>query len=137
MKFQSITALREAVDAYFVMCDDEKRPYTIAGLAHALDTTRNTLLRMQAGDYIIKNEDEQAFVNTINRAKSRCLVRTEERALTGVYNSGISQFILKNNFGYKDLQTHEIQRGKRESTAYDLMEEEELLRIERAESDKQ
>lgn len=69
----------------------EQKPYTITGLALALDTSRETLL-----DY----EDKAEFSDTIKKAKDRCHNYVENSLLTSNPTGAI--FNLKNNYGWKD-----------------------------------
>ena len=71
------------------------RPYTISGLADALDMSRHSLL-----NYSGKKE----FLDTITRAKRKCEVYAEEQLFD---KSGVNgaKFSLANNFeGWKDKQ---------------------------------
>jgi len=85
LKFKSVKELQKKIDAYFKACDQNKRvyvlkdgktiqipdpkPYTITGLALALDTTRETLC-----DY----GEKDGYSDTIRRAKLRCENYAEE-----------------------------------------------------------
>ena len=93
LKFESVEEVQELIEAYFLACDDDEkpRPYTITGLALALDTCRQTLL-----DY--ENKDE--FSDTIKKAKNKIHNYAEER----LYSNNVAGVIfnLKNNFGWKD-----------------------------------
>lgn len=95
LKFESVEELQTMIDAYFEECDAEGTPYTISGLACALDTTRRTLL-----DY----EDKEKYAHTIKRAKSK-IEAFNERMLYSkdVPTTGVI-FNLKNNYGWKDTQ---------------------------------
>lgn len=66
-------------------------PYTITGLAHALGTTRETLL-----DY----EDRDEFSDTIKKAKLRCENFAEMQLFSNSPTGTI--FNLKNNYGWRD-----------------------------------
>lgn len=72
-------------------------PYTITGLALALDTTRETLL-----DYQYKEE----FTDTIKAAKLRC-ENFNEQMLYGPSPTG-TIFNLKNNYGWKDKTEQDL-----------------------------
>lgn len=114
LKFKSAKELQAKIDEYFEMCDNrtEKvllksgevadipnpRPYTISGLALALDTTRRTLL-----DYE-KRGDE--FSHTIRRAKQKIENFVEESLWTPKIATGV-MFNLKNNFEWEDKQNVE------------------------------
>lgn len=93
LKFQSVEHLQTLIDAYFEECDLNNEPYTITGLACALDTDRITLIRYQERD---------EFSNTIKKAKRKVEKQFEERSLQGKYNPTIAIFLMKNNFGYQD-----------------------------------
>lgn len=122
LKFKSVKDLQSKIDAYFDSCWDEiatekpaeikdgkykeqeqkntriqVRPYTITGLALALDTTRETLL-----DY--ENKESRAeYSDTIKKAKLRCHNFAEEQLFIGKAAAG-PIFNLKNNYGWKDQQ---------------------------------
>lgn len=66
-------------------------PYTITGLALALDTTRETLL-----DY----EEKEEYSDTIKKAKLKIHNYTELRLFENNPTGAI--FNLKNNYGWKD-----------------------------------
>lgn len=98
MKFTTPEELQEKVDAYFNQCDETKEPYTITGLALALDTTRETLL-----DY----EGKDVYSDTIKKAKQRCHNYAEKYLYTGKNVTG-AIFNLKNNYGWKDKTEQDL-----------------------------
>lgn len=67
---------------------EQYRPFTVTGLADALDMSRETLLRY--------GEDEE-FSDTIIRAKRKCELYAEERLFDKEGNKG-AMFSLSNNF---------------------------------------
>ncbi len=71
------------------------RPFTVTGLAVALDTSRETLL-----DYE-KNPENAAFSDTIKAAKQIIHNYAEEYLFNGKNATG-AIFNLKNNWGYVD-----------------------------------
>ena len=93
-KFKSVEEMQKAIDNYFKDCDANERPYTISGLAYALDTTRRTLL-----DY----EENDEFSHTIKKAKAKIEQFVEERLFVGNNTAGVI-FNLKNNYNWKDKQ---------------------------------
>ena len=100
-KFEDARELREKIDAYFADCDAQKKPYTIGGLALALDTHRQTLLRYE------HEYDDQEIASLIRQAKARCEADVENRLLTGKGSPAGAIFWLKNNAGWKDVvDTH-------------------------------
>lgn len=78
----------------------KQKPYTITGLALALDTSRETLL-----DY----EDKEDFSDTIKKAKDKCHNYVENSLLTSNPTGAI--FNLKNNYGWKDKTETDITSG--------------------------
>lgn len=97
LKFTSVEDMQNKIDAYFRYCDENDKPYTISGLALALDTCRDTLLEYQG---------KEEFSDTINKAKQKVHVFVEER----LFGSNVAGpiFNLKNNFGWKDKTDHEL-----------------------------
>ena len=93
LMFKSVEELQDKIDKYFLDCDQLEKPYTITGLALALDTDRHTLISYQ-------NKEE--FSHTIKNAK----LKIENYSVEQLYRkagqvAGII-FNLKNNFGWKD-----------------------------------
>ena len=88
LKFKTVEEMKEKIDAYFEECIESGRPFTITGLALALDTTRDLLL-----DYQEKDE----YSDTIKKAKLRCENYAEEFLFKGKNVVG-SIFNLKNNY---------------------------------------
>lgn len=130
LKFKSVEDLQQKIDAYFGDCDPhiatrkisipkadggkaywgeqeyitDQIPYTITGLALALDTNRFTLLNYQDPDHFaegISDELREQFIDTITRAKLRCEQFAEQHLFTGKTPAG-AVFNLKNNYGWID-----------------------------------
>lgn len=93
LKFETPEIMQKLIDDYFEDCDAKGEIYTVVGLAMALDTDRQTLIRY--------NERDE-FSDTIKKAKQRVENQMVSRALKGEYNSAVSIFLMKNNFGYQD-----------------------------------
>ena len=91
--YSSVESMKKIIDDYFEMCDEKEKPYTMSGLAYALDMDRKSLLNY--------SKDEQ-FFPTIKRAKEKVEQQLEENALMGKANSTFTIFNLKNNYGWKD-----------------------------------
>ena len=100
-KFKSPEELQEKIDAYFAECDEKGKPYTISGLAYALDTTRLTLLDYQNQPHLAE------FSNTVTRAKAKVENFVEESLWLPKVANGVA-FNLKNNFGWKDKTETEL-----------------------------
>ena len=94
-KYNSAYEMQRDIDSYFYNCDAKQRPYTVSGLANALDLTRQSLLNYA--------EDDE-FFDTIKRAKSKIEQFTEELLFSkDVPTAGVI-FNLKNNYDWKDKQ---------------------------------
>jgi hypothetical protein len=104
-KFEDAKALKERIDAYFADCDSKKTPYTITGLALALGTNRQTLLRYE------HEYDDQEIAGLIQQAKARCEQDVEQRLLTGKGSPAGAIFWLKNNSGWRDQTDVQVSGG--------------------------
>ena len=96
-KFKSVEEMETAIQLYFEDADSREVPYTVEGLAVALDLSRQGLL-----NYTERDE----FVDTIQKAKNKVLQHLQEYAIKGKYNSAMTIFNLKNNYGFVDK--HEV-----------------------------
>lgn len=111
-KFESVEQLENAINKYFHECDTRQKefitkdgetytktapkPYTIEGLAVALEIDRRTLLNYET------IPEYAEFFPTIKKAKAKILANLTERALDGDNNPAITIFNLKNNYGFRD-----------------------------------
>ena len=91
--YSSVEDMKKIIDKYFIECDEKEKPYTMSGLAYALDMDRKSLLNY--------SKDEQ-FFHTIKKAREKVEQQLEENALMGKANSTFTIFNLKNNYGWKD-----------------------------------
>ena len=91
--YNDVTKLQKDVEKYFKLCDEEKKPYTVSGLALALNMDRRSLLNY--------SKDEK-FFPTIKMAKQKIEAQLEENALMNKCNPTFTIFNLKNNFNWKD-----------------------------------
>lgn len=91
--YSSVGDMQKIIDEYFIMCDEKEKPYTMSGLAYALDMDRRSLLNY--------SKDEQ-FFPTIKKAREKVEQQLEENALMGKANSTFTIFNLKNNYGWRD-----------------------------------
>ena len=98
-KLQDIQAFCDEIQAYFAGRDAIDKPYTMHGLARALDVSRQTLLNYE------QFHDDRAFVDAIKRARERVAEWTEDRLHQKGYHPAGAIFSLKNNFGWKDEQS--------------------------------
>jgi hypothetical protein len=97
LKFKSPEEIKVIADAYFKKCDEDKKPYTITGLALALDTFRDVLIRY---------EEKDQFYNTIKKAKEKCQNYAELQGFEAK-NPAFAIFCLK-NYGWSDKQELEV-----------------------------
>ena len=98
LKFENAAELQIKIDDYFNFCDEKGKPYTITGLALALDTCRDTLLEY---------ENRDKFADTIKKAKMKIHNYAEEACFFAKNPAGII-FNLKNNWGWKDKTETEV-----------------------------
>lgn len=94
LKYNNVEELQKLIDEYFSNCDSTGRPYTITGLALALDMTRQGL---------INYEEREEFLDTIKKAKLKVEGYAEEQLFKGGNTAGVI-FSLKNNYNWVDKQ---------------------------------
>lgn len=93
-KYKTVEEMQVKIDRYFLDCDKDNEPYTVTGLALALDMSRQDL---------INYSNKEEFFDTIKRAKMKVENYLEKRLINDTSTSGII-FNLKNNYGWKDKQ---------------------------------
>lgn len=118
-KWTDPEALQKAVDQYFVECDNHiikkqhvtgkgiiivetPEPYTMAGLADALDVDRITLLNY--------SHDDQ-FFSIIAHARRKIERQNITHGALGCHDSRIAALNLAANYGYATKQDMDIQTG--------------------------
>ena len=92
--YNNVEDMQKDINNYFSHCDKKNIPYTMSGLAYALNMSRQSLI-----NYFNKDE----FFDTIKSARQKVEQQLEENALIGKANSVFTIFNLKNNFGWKDV----------------------------------
>jgi hypothetical protein len=114
LKFKTVEEFQAKIDNYFDSCYENREvkdesgkvvgyeriqvePYTITGLALALDTTRDLLC-----DY----EDKPQYSDAIKKAKARVENFAEKQVFTSRNPAG-AIFVLKNH-GWRDKQEVEV-----------------------------
>lgn len=105
--FLGIEEIEYQMDKYFDKQDTLYLPYTIQGLALALDIDTSTLYKWSTPGYQLKHlsdDDNKRLRKSIKKAK----LRVEEYSANQLFKdkgqvTGII-FNLKNNFGWKDTQ---------------------------------
>lgn len=127
-KFSSIEDLQNKIDKYFKYCDANNKPYTITGLALALDTNRTTLLDWENREKSsLSLEDNILLSNTIRKAKLKIENYAEEQLFTSKTVAGVI-FNLKNNWGYVDKQEI-VASTKQDNQILQQMDQKELERL--------
>lgn len=101
LKYKTVEEMQVLIDKYFEDCDKVEDPYTITGLALALDfSSRRDLL-----DY----QGRPEFALAIRNAKLRVENWSDKKLLKGNGNPTGSIFNLKVNFGWKDTVNVEVE----------------------------
>ena len=115
--YTSVKEMKKDIEIYFAECDEKEKPYTMSGLAYALDMDRKSLLNY--------SKDEK-FFPTIKKAKQKIEQQLEENLYRLGNNSGII-FNLKNNYGWQDKTEVQVNKNPIE----DLTPLAELLKGEK------
>ena len=87
----TLIQLQCLIDGYFNERDESEEPYTITGLAMALDTSRQSLMRWEKGEHELSD--------AIKKAKTRVEMCWEERLFS---NSPTGAIFWLKNFGWTD-----------------------------------
>ena len=117
-RFKTVEAMQDAIDAYFKDCQERKRPYTVQGLALALNfNSRQSLLNYEG----YTDANEESYLDTLKKAKLRIEQDKVEGAMMGDYNTAIVIFDLKNNHEHRDRQEYEVTN----LDGYEIVEEDE------------
>lgn len=121
LKYKDIKQVQKIIEDYFIDCDNRNAPYTLIGLANALDVNRITLYRYR--DYkLIDNTDIQdaqtltqetklQLCNIISHAVDKIEQYTVEQLMDKDHYKG-AQFLLACNYGYRNTQVLELQSDK-------------------------
>lgn len=110
--YTCVEDMQKIINEYFKMCDDKEKPYTMSGLAYALDMDRRSLLNY--------SKDEK-FFPTIKKAREKVEQQLEENALMNKANATFTIFNLKNNYGWRD--TVEVKNDNEISKVDELLKE--------------
>ncbi len=117
LKFKNVEELQKAIDSYFLKCDKTDRPYTIAGLAEALNVSRETIYAYSKTEY---------FSDTIARARTRINRYLEEKAVSGTGSSSLV-FVMK-NYGYSDkIGVDHTTNGDKINSSFALTKQQQLI----------
>jgi hypothetical protein len=111
--YEDAKSMELDINKYFEDCEVKGRPYTMSGLAYALDVDRKTILNYG-------NKEE--FFPTVNKARAKCELYAEESLYTGRNVAGVI-FNLKNNYDWKDRQEVQMDATLHTSKLDDLIEQ--------------
>ncbi len=92
-KWTDPDVLHAQCDQYFLDCDAQKKPYTVAGLAVALDTCREVLLDYEDGTH--GGRHHKRFSDAIKKSKAKIQAYAEEKLYSNNVTGAI--FSLCNN----------------------------------------
>lgn len=90
----------EAIAWYFKWCAESDTKPSVSGLACAVGTDRQTLWDWETG----RKLSGTGRCDIIKRAKLMLNMYLEEMSQNGKVNPAIAIFLLKNHFGYRDVQ---------------------------------
>ena len=98
----SETAVQERIQEYFTYCIGRDIKPGVEGLAMALGVNRTTLWDWETGRR--RSEVDSTRADTIKKAKQFLALYMEHLAQNGKINPVTWIFMMKNHFGYKDIQ---------------------------------
>jgi len=143
LKFKTVEELQSKIDAYFESCYanvivkdkdghavidmdgniirelQQVEPFTITGLALALDTSREGLLNYQ---------DREEYFDTVTRAKLKCENYAEKQLYLAKSANGPT-FALR-NFGWDDTRKIDLTANIKQSGSLDNLTDEELKQLQ-------
>lgn len=133
--FLGVKDIENCIEEYFERQDRLERPYTVQGLALALDINIENLYKWSNENYGLKSlsdKENKELRKAIKKAKLKVEEYNSERLITNKQVTGII-FNLKNNFGWKDTQ--EITTNNTSNTNITGLSKEELKELLYAEQE--
>lgn len=108
-KFKSPSQVRNKLNKYFKDCYENGEPPLVTGMALALGTNRETLLKYEDGESPsdFTDEEKQDFSDTIKAGKAICENYSERQLFIGKNTGGVI-FSLANNFKWKNTIRNEL-----------------------------
>lgn len=95
------TAFAVRSKAYFALCDNEKKPYTLSGLCLALNITKRRFLKLK---------DDHDFSEAVEMALLKIEAYIEENSMAGDINGTLALAMLKENFGWGEKSEQKTER---------------------------
>ena len=121
LKYKDIQTVKDRIEWYFNDCDERKAPYTLIGLANALNVNRQTLYRYSNYKNVTSDDIENVesltektkieLCHIITQAVDKIEQYTVEQLMDRDRYKG-AQFLLACNYGYRQTQSIEIQSDK-------------------------
>jgi len=99
LKYKNVDVMSEIIDNYFIECDKKGKPYTVTGLACALNMTRDQILNYQG---------KREYADTLLRAKQKVAAYAEERLFDRDGARG-AEFSLKCNYRWRDNEGENLE----------------------------
>ena len=101
------SGIAKACEKYFEICEEDGMKPSISGLASALGTERETLMKWLRGEISIQTADViMEYFSMIEIFDETALKDNKTNAVAGVFN-------MKNNYNYKDEVDHRIIEDKK------------------------
>ena len=116
-KYTEVEIMQQKIDKYFKECDKNNEPYTITGLALALDLDRKSI-----NNYA----KDSGFFPTIKKAKLRVENYLEKHLIMDSSATGII-FNLKNNYDWTDRK--ELQHSGNINNPFEGLSTDELRQL--------
>lgn len=132
LKWKTAEELQEKIDEYFNSCYEDVsitedkvikkliKPFTITGLALALDTNRETLMNYQ---------EKEEFFDTIKKAKLRIENFAEEQLFLGKNTAGVIFNLINNYKGWSNKTEIESNQNIKIDNPYKELSLEELKKL--------
>lgn len=104
-------SVKRACETYFDICEADGMKPSVSGLASALGTNRETLMKWLRGEISIQTADViMEYFSMIEIFDETALKDNKTNAVAGLFN-------MKNNYGYRDEVEHRIIDDKKPSNA--------------------
>lgn len=97
---KSVEEVTKRIEEYFVICAEDDMKPSVAGLALAMDITKEYLWEIRVG----RKGKNPEVANTIKKAMQLLDLQMVDYMQNGKINPVSGIFLMKNNFGYADKQ---------------------------------
>lgn len=117
--------LRERIDRYFDICQGWDMKPSMASFSLALGTSRGEITRILNGNRQANPEAVDMIADTVNLLNAQI----EDYMQNGKINPVAGIFLMKNNFGYSDVQQHQYIPQEKKRTREEIIEEASRLQL--------